>query len=197
MEGKIFDAVRHYSNGIQVQVKDLSRDMSKLAKQQSKSIYDDRNKKIEARQQMIDNWRAQNEATLDCILTKVYQMDNDQKRLRFQRKVLDSLYFELIDDREHMIDYKHKTTLEWVFTPSPENRPTWTKVPMWLRGSDGLYWISGKAGSGKSTFMKWLFYEDRTRNLLKSWAGDKDLLITKYFFWSPGTALQTSLSGLF
>jgi hypothetical protein len=196
MKGKILDAVRCHSNNMQQQVKDLSRDMSKLAKEQSKRIYDDENKKMEARQQMVNRWRVQNEATLSYILGKVHQMDNDQKRRSFQRKVLNSLYFEKIDDRERMIDDNHKTTLGWVFTPSAEDRPKWSEVPAWLRGSDGLYWVSGKAGSGKSTLVKWLFHEDRTRDLLKSWAGDKSLLITKYFFWSAGTALQKSLSGL-
>lgn len=196
MERKILDAVQRHNNDMQQQIKDLSRDMLKLAKEQSKRTYDDQDKKMEARQQMVDRWRAQNEATLNRILGKVHQMDNDQKRLFFQRKVLDSLYFEKIDYREHMIDERHKTTLRWVFTPSAENRSKWSDVATWLRGSDGLYWVSGKAGSGKSTLMKWLFHEDRTRDLLKSWAGDKNLLITKYFFWGPGTALQKSVSGL-
>ncbi len=137
VEGKILDVVPRHNSDMQQQVEDLSRDMANLAKDQSRRIYDDQNKKVEARQQMVDRWRTQNEATLNRILGKVHQMDNDQKRLFFQRKVLSSLYFEKINDREHRIDDRHKTTLRWVCTPSAENQPKWSEVPAWLRGSGG------------------------------------------------------------
>jgi hypothetical protein len=41
----------------------------------------------------------------------------------------------------------------------------------WLAEGNGIFHISGKLGSGKSTLMKYLCDSDRTVNLLKQWAG--------------------------
>ncbi|KAK0710649.1 hypothetical protein B0H67DRAFT_601622 [Lasiosphaeris hirsuta] len=60
----------------------------------------------------------------------------------------------------------------------------------------GAYWIEGKAGSGKSTLMKYLLNRDETAQLLNQWAGDKELFTGSYFFWSMGTSLQKSQDGL-
>lgn len=93
-----------------------------------------------------------------------------------------------------MMDAKDRLTLEWVLNPPPKTQ--WSDVPSWLEGSGGLYWVSGKAGFGKSTLMKWLVEESRTTKLLELWAGNKRLLIADYFFWSSGSGVQKSLSGL-
>lgn len=145
----------------------------------------------------MDQWRAQNEETLAQILQGVHQKDEEQKRLSYRRKVLDSLYFERIDDRQNMINEKDQVTLEWVFEPPLEMQGKWSDVPSWLQGSNnGLYWVSDKAGSGKSTLMKWLLYENRTKQVLESWCKDKRLLIPHHFFWGSGSDVQKSFSGL-
>ena len=196
MESKILDGIHQYNDVMKQEIRRLTRDMSRLAEEQARQIYDDQSKKTEARQRMVDHWRVQNEQSLNRILEKVNHLDNDQKQLSYQRKALNSLYFDKIDDRQNMIDEKQEATLGWVFNPPVEKKSQWSEVPTWLRGSSGLYWVSGKAGSGKSTLMKWLFHQNQTRDLLQMWAGGQELLITKYFFWSPGDALQKSLSGL-
>jgi hypothetical protein len=60
----------------------------------------------------------------------------------------------------------------------------------------GIYWIHGKAGSGKSTLMKFLADHDETRTRLKPWSRGKSLVIAKFFFWHAGTSLQKSQEGL-
>lgn len=81
-----------------------------------------------------------------------------------------------------MMDAKDHLTLEWVLNPPLKTQ--WSDIPPWLQGSGGLYWVSGKAGSGKSTLMKWLIEEGRTTKLLELWAGNKRLLIADCFLWS-------------
>ncbi|KAK2750104.1 hypothetical protein FQN57_004597 [Myotisia sp. PD_48] len=66
----------------------------------------------------------------------------------------------------------------------------------WLRTGDGVYHISGKPGSGKSTLMKFLCEHPRTVNELNSWAGQKKLVIARFFFWKAGSDLQKSIHGL-
>lgn len=66
----------------------------------------------------------------------------------------------------------------------------------WLERDHGIFHISGKPGSGKSTLMKYLCQHRRTKGHLKAWAGDKNLSIGEFFFWRPGSALQKSLKGI-
>jgi len=67
----------------------------------------------------------------------------------------------------------------------------------WLTSGNGIFYVSGKAGSGKSTLMKFLTNDTRTKEELESWAGDKTLVFARFFFWNPGTKLQKSLEGLY
>lgn len=69
----------------------------------------------------------------------------------------------------------------------------------WLRTEDGIFYCSGKAGSGKSTLMKFLAQERRTREELSFWSQSqqKSLILSHFFFWSSGTPLQRSLEGLY
>ena len=138
----------------------------------------------------------QNGEALIELSHRLFQKDIEEKQVSFQRKVLDSLHFEKIDDRQNMINKKNEVTLGWVFNNSPQSQSQWSDIPSWLRGPDGLYWVSGKAGSGKSTLMKWLLNESRTKDFLKTWSGDRRLLVANHFFWGPGTETQKSLTGL-
>lgn len=69
----------------------------------------------------------------------------------------------------------------------------------WLRTEDGIFYCSGKAGSGKSTLMKFLAHEKRTQDELSFWSRSqgKTLVISHFFFWNSGTPLQRSLEGLY
>ncbi|XXG96982.1 hypothetical protein Hte_003275 [Hypoxylon texense] len=66
----------------------------------------------------------------------------------------------------------------------------------WLEKGNGIFHISGKPGSGKSTFMKYLTQHPQTKEHLKVWASGKKLLLGKFFFWKPGSALQKNIKGL-
>jgi hypothetical protein len=56
--------------------------------------------------------------------------------------------------------------------------------------------VTGKPGSGKSTFMKFIASHETTRQALANWAGDRKLLVTRFYFWSSGSPLQRSQEGL-
>ncbi|KAL4908357.1 hypothetical protein BDW74DRAFT_175046 [Aspergillus multicolor] len=66
----------------------------------------------------------------------------------------------------------------------------------WLTHGSKIYHVSGKPGSGKSTLMKYLWGHEHTRQYLEKWAETKVLVLSKYFFWKPGSSLQKSLKGL-
>lgn len=51
----------------------------------------------------------------------------------------------------------YKDTLKWALGPKDTTSPKWDHLPTWLQSSSsGRYWVSGKAGSGNSTLMKYL-----------------------------------------
>jgi len=113
---------------------------------------------------------------------------------QLQERVLDALSFRAMNDREQCILSAYPSTLQWVFQP-PELDYPWDDLSRWLRQADGVYWISGKAGSGKSTLMKYLYTNTRTRELLSQWAGGPCALVG-HFFWNLGTGQQKSYPGL-
>ncbi|KAF4429741.1 hypothetical protein CGCF415_v002345 [Colletotrichum fructicola] len=112
--------------------------------------------------------------------------------------LLDSLYFPQESDRFHNINPAHKGTFEWIYRqpPTGANKATWTNFREWMQHGSGIYWISGKAGSGKSTLMKLLRTDARTRSSLRDWGASSRLLVLSFYFWNPGTPLQKSLEGL-
>jgi len=48
-----------------------------------------------------------------------------------------------------------------------------------------IYWINGKAGSGKSTLTKFICEHDKTNEALRTWAALNEVQILSYFFWRP------------
>jgi hypothetical protein len=107
------------------------------------------------------------------------------------QQIFTSLHFPQIREREFTIPDAHRTTFDWIF----DSRTT--TFSSWLRSHGGIFWISGKAGSGKSTLMKFLLSRQKTDSLLHDWAGQKQLVTASHFFWSQGTKEQRSQTGLF
>ncbi|KAL4949686.1 hypothetical protein BDW69DRAFT_173846 [Aspergillus filifer] len=64
---------------------------------------------------------------------------------------------------------------------------------------NSVFFIHGKAGSGKSTLMKYLADADNffVRQYLRAWNGDCRLIRVSVFFWNAGDSLQRSLEGLY
>lgn len=113
---------------------------------------------------------------------------------------LESLFFPEINSRQEQIPEAFRETCRWIFdSPTGERRgrdqPHY-RFHEWLRAGKGVYWISGKPGSGKSTLMKFIVDEELTVQLLDAGKGNQDPLMISFFFWSAGTALQKSAAGL-
>ncbi|KAL3419726.1 hypothetical protein PVAG01_08224 [Phlyctema vagabunda] len=60
----------------------------------------------------------------------------------------------------------------------------------------GFYWINGKAGSGKSTLMKYIQCQNATVEALKTWANGKELVVASFFFWRAGSSEQRTQNGM-
>lgn len=67
----------------------------------------------------------------------------------------------------------------------------------WLGRENGLFHISGKAGSGKSTFMKFIARHHLILRQLEEWAHPKKLVFATFYFTVEGDEIDKSLHGLF
>lgn len=122
------------------------------------------------------------------------------KRVAEEQRFLQSLRFEEIRRRWINVVSAHHETFEWVFkdTASLEHGNTKIGFKDWLLDENGHFWFEGKAGSGKSTLMKFICRHAKTEEYLSSWASrvNKKLVTAKFFFWHSGTALEKSQEGL-
>ena len=80
---------------------------------------------------------------------------------------------------------------------SEERTEARSKFLTWLSSGSGVFHVSGKLGSGKSTLMKFLSRDRLTKKELQKWAGNKRLVFGQFFFWASGDPMQRSLEGLY
>lgn len=102
------------------------------------------------------------------------------------------LYFENMNERHNRITDAYEKTCEWMVESES------SQFSDWLRSKDdAIFWVSGKAGSGKSTLMKWIATSDMVRSeLANGWAKDGDLMIASVFLFEGGTQIQKSHLGI-
>lgn len=108
------------------------------------------------------------------------------------QKILESLRFPEMSTQNFEIPTACKGTFNWIFDYNTTSFRAWLES----ESSEGIYWISGKAGSGKSTLMKFISSHDRTRELLKEWSGEHELVVASYYFGSVGYSKQKTQEGL-
>lgn len=94
-------------------------------------------------------------------------------------EILRSLLFKEISCREQQISASCSTTFLWIFQDDT------SPFKDWLRFSNDIFWVCGKAGYGKSTLMKFLALHDETQRHLKLRAGDFEPVIGHYFSGVP------------
>ena len=113
-----------------------------------------------------------------------------------EQKILSSLRFENMEIRRSNIVEAHSKHFDWtLIKPASCSQPQ-TKFIEWLQSLNDIYWISGKAGSGKSTLMKYVCNNIRTKEALELWAGQEELVTASFFFWYAGSSMQKSQQGL-
>ncbi|GJC79558.1 hypothetical protein ColLi_02396 [Colletotrichum liriopes] len=111
--------------------------------------------------------------------------------------ILSALWFSKMKDRYDDIETAHQKTYEWVFSGSEQQNGDSHSFRNWVESSNSLFWVSGRAGTGKSTLMKYLAMDVRAGEAFRRWAGHHDLVMANHWFWSQGTEeLHKSLRGL-
>ncbi|KAK3690383.1 hypothetical protein B0T22DRAFT_378099 [Podospora appendiculata] len=131
-----------------------------------------------------------------------------------QSRVMDPLYFKTMNNRFEEVETAHEQTFNWILGPSGNSPGSYddsdsdndsnsdsqekarADFVTWLTEGHGIFHITGKPGSGKSTLMKYLCQHPQTRSFLETWAAPKQLITANFFFWKPGSPLQKSMNGL-
>jgi len=130
------------------------------------------------------------------VSARQIQVEQEMTMLMTENGILGSLDFPSILDRHEDVEIAHSKTFEWIFKDSQVGDKSWNNFVEWLQRGTGLYWINGKAGSGKSTLMKYIYGHSRTREELGKWAGGSPCDVCGFFFWNNGSEEQRSQRGL-
>lgn len=126
---------------------------------------------------------------VETISSKLLRWAEEAKSLKKTQGILRSLQFEGMLHRQEGIPEAEPYTFQWIEKPE-------LKFLDWLSSDNGVYWVTGDPGSGKSTLMKYLSRHRLTQDRLYEWAGDKILVRASFYFWFTGSALQKSQQGL-
>ncbi|KAI0425835.1 hypothetical protein F5Y09DRAFT_87184 [Xylaria sp. FL1042] len=133
---------------------------------------------------------------LPSYQSKVSSLSQGIDSIADDQAFIESFYFDRFATREAKITESHAKTFEWVFYGISPDRKTKIGFPGWLKYGNGIFWIRGKAGSGKSTLMKFISHHPSTLQYLKCWSGSQQLVMGRFYFWNSGTDLQKSQEGL-
>ncbi|KAK1847161.1 hypothetical protein CCHR01_10206 [Colletotrichum chrysophilum] len=135
--------------------------------------------------------------SLQRLLQKIKRLEERIPFIESNLKMIESLHFKMIEARHRSIMEPYESTFTWILEDVAGTQPSRpVEFVRWLRSRSGAFLLRGKAGSGKSTMMKYIFDHSQTRKLLKEWAGKKRLVMAKHFFWRTGNKLQRSIVGL-
>ncbi|OCT46720.1 hypothetical protein CLCR_01785 [Cladophialophora carrionii] len=148
----------------------------------------------------VDRAHQKTSSQLQNKLDSMRKVDLDEKtRLRF----INSFKIPELNERRHQISDAHPGTDDWIFAENLETqypatkgiRRSWDSFTDWLLSSSPMYWIHGKAGSGKSTLMHFMSKHEKTQELLDKWARPRTTIVLSWYFWNSGSQAQRSLKG--
>ena len=129
----------------------------------------------------LRNWEQRDLAVTESFVKLSSKLDHISDlawKSTTEYHILDSLSNMGMTARYEKIADAHAKTFEWIFQDytyawGSHYGDTFTE---WLSRGNGIFWVTGKAGSGKSTLMKFLSHHRLTSKALKHWSGTKKLV---------------------
>lgn len=152
-----------------------------------------------------------NTLDVNSLARQVESLQLSKRAVAKEQKDLESLTFPARPVRHSTIHEAHSKTFQWVFEGKSNNK-TPTAFARWLEAGTGIFWVSGKPGSGKSTFsetdrsanlstestdclsVKFVSNHPTTHKLVSQ--SSPDVICVSHYFWNSGTELQKSQEGL-
>lgn len=137
-------------------------------------------------------------------------------------RFLESIWFPEINMRANQITDAHQETFQWLLEPTegsdnavdsdprssvseaevlrnPSNPERFCQESdnfgAWILNDESMFWVAGKPGSGKSTLMKFLSSNEKSKDMLRSRFHGQDVRALRHFFWLHGSDMQRSMKG--
>lgn len=161
--------------------------------------------------------------SLNDLVRQAQYLNTLVQSMPSQNQTLRRLFYRSIFRREDEVITAEADTFRWIFNTAEQTRiaahpmsqqdaitsngpleepseealrsQTSKVFDDFLRYSGHTLFVQGKAGCGKSTFMKYVAHHEFTDSNLKVWAGTKILVTVKVFFWQSDDPLQESIEG--
>lgn len=145
----------------EVQLREIQETVDLSALQHSQAML-----QVDSRFQSLVNEISDIRLSVTRSRSQTRKMIQESQSLNLKDKrfdlLVDSLKFKMINAREEEIRDAHASTFNWIFDPSGKplsgiiqssrfGKSRWDNFVEWLEYGTGIYWINGKAGSGKST----------------------------------------------
>ncbi|KAI8716902.1 Alpha-type protein kinase domain-containing protein [Fusarium sp. LHS14.1] len=171
-------------SGLKAALEDLTDQSLQLGMAHSSAL-----DQMESKIQAVISKDSESRKSAAEAIAKLFEWKKRVYELKKAQVILQSLRFDEMEDRKDGIVEAQLCTFQWVEKPK-------LNFLEWLSKDDGLFWVTGHPGSGKSTLMKYLNHHTTTHEKLKQWAAPKTLVKVSFYFWFSGTALQRSQEGL-
>ncbi|KAF4965715.1 hypothetical protein FSARC_6498 [Fusarium sarcochroum] len=208
--------LREEQSGIGQRLKQVKESCEELRVDSAASLDDLKTKLLDA----IGD-KTETEQSLEDIKLLLKKLQSDTQTIPIEHRILRQLIFSEMDARRTQIHSADTATCGWILghpnfeevEPSPDlSHQFYTRLRFekdstdrekasddfraWLQKGQNIFHISGNAGCGKSTLVKYIARHEQTKALLSTWASDKTLVLADFYFWASGSRLQTTIPGL-
>ncbi|PNP81422.1 hypothetical protein FNYG_05228 [Fusarium nygamai] len=118
-------------------------------------------------------------------------------------QILKAIAFQDVRTRHHEIRKVElaEETFEWMVKDEmvpPSYQHLKQSFRSWLEKGEGIFHITGKPGSGKSTMMNFLANHPETRSQLDKWVRNgSSIVMASVFLWNLGSAEQKNMDGMY
>jgi hypothetical protein len=182
LDTSLQDCIRKYAQG-QIQIQDL-------VKSHTANVLSQLSSNIHKMESLVSSEHDKTRAYMSDLKRSDEAVIERQTR---RQRLLKSLEFRTMNKRRSQINQPYSETFEWIFkAKESDSRSTFRS---WMQSDEGIFWISGKAGSGKSTLMKYLTSNVLAMQQLSTKLSD--CIIYSYFIWNSGSKVERSLKGMF
>ncbi|KAF2707935.1 hypothetical protein K504DRAFT_504141 [Pleomassaria siparia CBS 279.74] len=199
---RILANISQSSSDLSRTMNDLSKASSSLAENTAEALEDQTLTLIRIKTEILAALEGLNvTSNKDTVMIKLSELSRTVQnfienghRLTNHQIILKSLYFKGVGHRHgNQVSDAEEETFEWAYEEGGD-------VPLhqWLQEEEGFFWISGKPGSGKSTFIKFVSHDRRTEQALQTWGRrvSKQVVTVEYYFWNNRNLEQKSQRGM-